>query len=334
MLWNWINDTNSSWKPFHRCFARFRQQWDIKTSIIDAFATFLLLSNIKLLSVSFDLLTPTLVYNMNNTVVGIFLYYDASVEYFGKKHLPYAILALFVILIFIISPILLLLYPLRCFQRCLSCFGVRWHALPIFIDAFQGCYKDGTNGTRDCRYFAGVYLLVRLTLFILSAFTRNATLYVLAILFFIGLAILLAIIQPYKTEFAAYNVVDLVFVLTMAMWCSALVFFNTAVVKARYLLKVSIIVSILLAVLPLLYLVVIFLRWICSHNKVVQKLVQRIKRRACNQTHGTGLEESLPDRLINPCFYQDDGDFFMANSSERFNDQLYSSVNSDETTMT
>ena len=323
------------WKPFHRCFARFRQQWDIKTSIIDAFATFLLLSNIKLLSVSFDLLTPTLVYNMNNTVVGIFLYYDASVEYFGKKHLPYAILALFVILIFIFFPILLLLlYQLRCFQRCLSCFGVRWHALPIFIDAFQGCYKDGTNGTRDCRYFAGVYLLVRLTLFILGAVTRNATLYVLAILFFIGLAMLLAIIQPYKTEFAAYNVVDLVFVLTMAMWCGALVFFNTAAVKARYLLKASVIVSILLAVLPLLYLVVIFLRWICSRNKVVQKLVQRIKRRACNQTHGTGLEESLPDRLINPCFYQDDGDFSMANSSERFNDQIYSSVNSDETAMT
>ena len=35
------------WKPFHRCFARFRQQWDIGTSTIDAFATFLLLSNIK-----------------------------------------------------------------------------------------------------------------------------------------------------------------------------------------------------------------------------------------------------------------------------------------------
>ena len=145
---------------------------------------------------------------------------------------------------------------------------------------------------------------------------------------------LLAIIQPYKTEFAAYNVVDLVFVLTMAMWCGAAVFFNTAAVKARYLLKVSIIVSILLAVLPLLYLVVIFLRWICSRNKLGQRLVQRIKRTSFKQTLGTELEESLPDRLINPCFYQDDGDFSMANSSERFNDQIYSSVNSDETAMT
>ena len=114
------------WKPFHRCFARFRQRWDIGTSTIDAFATFLLLSNIKILSVSLDLLTPTHIYDMNGSVVGIYLYYDASVEYFGKKHLPYAILALFVVLIFIIFPILLLLlYPMRCFQRCLGCCGVR-----------------------------------------------------------------------------------------------------------------------------------------------------------------------------------------------------------------
>ena len=31
---------------------------------------------------------------MNGSVVGTYLYYDASIEYFGtKKHLPYAILA-------------------------------------------------------------------------------------------------------------------------------------------------------------------------------------------------------------------------------------------------
>ena len=134
------------WKPFHRCFARFRQQWDIRSSIIDAFATFLLLSNVKLLSVSFDLLIPIYVYNMNGSVVGIYLYYDASVEYFGKKHLPYAILALFVLLIFIIFPLLLLLlYPMRCFQQCLGRCGIRWHALPIFIDSFQGCYIQRWN---------------------------------------------------------------------------------------------------------------------------------------------------------------------------------------------
>ena len=125
------------WKPFHRCFARFWQQWDIRTSIIDAFATFLLLSNIKLLTLSTDL-TPTYVYNMNGTVLGIYLCYDASIEYFGtKKHLPYAIFALIVVVVFILFPlVLLILHPMQCFQRCLGRCRVRWHAFYCFIDAF------------------------------------------------------------------------------------------------------------------------------------------------------------------------------------------------------
>ena len=48
------------WRPFSTCFIRFRRQWDLKTSIIDAFATFLLLSYVKIASVSFDLLLPTM----------------------------------------------------------------------------------------------------------------------------------------------------------------------------------------------------------------------------------------------------------------------------------
>ena len=145
-------------RPFHRCTEHFRSQWDVRTSIVEAFATFLLLSYVKLLSVSFDLLVPTHVYNINGSSVGLFVFYDATIKYFGSEHLPYGVLAVFVLLVFVILPLLLLLlYPMQCFQRCLGCCGVRWHALPIFIDAFQGCYKDGTNGTWDCRYFAAVF---------------------------------------------------------------------------------------------------------------------------------------------------------------------------------
>ena len=47
------------WRPIHRCFVRFRRDWNIKTSLIDAFATFLLLSYMKFLSVSYSLLAYT-----------------------------------------------------------------------------------------------------------------------------------------------------------------------------------------------------------------------------------------------------------------------------------
>ena len=153
------------WKPFHKCFFHFRRQWNIRTSLIDAFATFLLLSYVKFLSVSADILIPVHTYTLTSSgemYSKMYLYSDATLEYFGKEHLQYGIVAVVVILVFVISPLLLLcLYPCQCFQRCLNHCRLQCHVLHTFMDAFNGDYKDGTNGTHDCRYFAAVYLLVR-----------------------------------------------------------------------------------------------------------------------------------------------------------------------------
>ena len=53
------------WKPFHRCFVSFRREWNIKSSLIDAFCTFLLLSYFKFLSVSSDVLVPVSIFNIH-----------------------------------------------------------------------------------------------------------------------------------------------------------------------------------------------------------------------------------------------------------------------------
>ena len=50
------------WKPFRVMCSLFRRNWNVRTSIIDAFATFFFLSNIKFLSVSLDFLIPTQVF--------------------------------------------------------------------------------------------------------------------------------------------------------------------------------------------------------------------------------------------------------------------------------
>jgi len=72
--------------------ASWIHMWDICNSLIGAFATFLLLSYIKFLSVSADLLYPTDLYtctiNMNCTKFSQRLYYNASIEFFGPQHLP------------------------------------------------------------------------------------------------------------------------------------------------------------------------------------------------------------------------------------------------------
>ena len=239
------------YSPLHRYAEHLRNQLDVRSSIVEAFATFLLLSYVKLLSVSFDFLVPTHVYNINGSLVGMYLYYDATIEYFGDKHLPYAVLALFVMLVFILFPLLLLLlYPMEFFQRFLDCCGVRWHALHIFIDSFQGCYKDGTNGTRDCRYFAAALLSARVLFFIIFALCRTVLFYGGAQFVLITLAMMIAIMQPYKPQFSVYNAVDSVLFLLLALWCATVVCTNIAGLKAHRWLKFSVVLSFIVGILP------------------------------------------------------------------------------------
>ena len=109
------------WRPFLWCTTRLRQSWNIRHSIIDAFATFLLLSYIKLLNTSFSLLIVTDIHNEHGSQLGYFLYYDATIKFMGPQHLPFAILAILVLLVGILFPLLLLLlYPMQWFQKCLN----------------------------------------------------------------------------------------------------------------------------------------------------------------------------------------------------------------------
>ena len=152
------------WKPFRRLFGLFQENWNLRTSIIDSFVTTFLLANIKLQSVSFDLLTPVKVYHLYDTgnwTYSYRLFYDATVPYFGSRHLPYAIIAVAVAVLSTILPMLLfILYPFRCFQKFLNLFPIRWYILHTFVDSFYGSYKDGTQpGTRDCRWFASLFFL-------------------------------------------------------------------------------------------------------------------------------------------------------------------------------
>ena len=149
----------------------FQETMDIPTSdsVIDSFAAFFLLSSNKISSVTADLLGPMQIYRLGSntsdfTYHGLYYSPTVTVAYFGEKHLPYAILAIFIFIVFFCVPtILLILYPFRFFQRFLSLFPYNWHYLRTFVDSFQGCYKDGTEpGTFDCRWFSALTLLLRL----------------------------------------------------------------------------------------------------------------------------------------------------------------------------
>ena len=277
------------WRPFHRCFVRFRRQWDIRTSLIDAFATFFLLSYVKLLSVSFDLLFPVSITDMyGHRFSSMYLYFDATVEYFGKEHLPYGIVAAVVLVVFIFSPVVLLcVYPCRCFQRCLNRCRFQFLVLHTFMDVFQGGYKDGTNGNRDCRYFSAVYLILRIATFVLFAITLSAAYFMLAATLFVLLAMFVGLTRPYKSE--VYNVIDSILLLMLAFENVALIEAITAYTQICIfsITSVSLVFGGVALSVPVLYITgVVFYRLFI----IVCWRFRRVQR-----AHS---DESLPDRLI------------------------------------
>ena len=278
------------WKPFLRCFARFRRQWDIRTSLIEAFASFLLLSYVKFLSVSFRFLLPVYVYNVHGESLEPYLYYDGTIEYFGKQHLPYAILAIVVLIIFNILPLLLLcLYPCHCFQRILNICRLRCQALHTFMDAFQGCYKNSTNGTRDCRHLSAVYLFVRIMFFVIAAVLLSISVvsfYFVAGVLFSLFAILIVITQPYKSSI--YNIIDTVLILVLALFHFFAMGHRLAHFEYHVLHRLTGIMEFTMPLIPFVYIIIV--------------IIVFFKRKALQQWCSNLLSSSepLPERLSNP----------------------------------
>ena len=168
------------WLPVYRCCSTFRRKWSIRESLVNAFTTFFILSYVKIMNVSFDILTLSNAYydEFGNKAGVKFLFINGSMTPFSKEHIPYAILAIFMFLTFNFLPLVLLcVYPSRCFQKCLNCTKCQYRTLHVFMDISQGCYKETP---RDCRYFAGFYLFLRCINLIMYSVSKNLTYFSLA----------------------------------------------------------------------------------------------------------------------------------------------------------
>ena len=119
--------------------------------------------------------------------------------------MPYGILAIVMLSVFNILPtLLLLLYPCGCFQKCLTCCGIRSVTLHTFMDALQGCYR---YKPRDCRYFAGIYLCMRILFLATFVIINDRMILSIAGVYFILLAIVVTIFKPYREEVYATELI-------------------------------------------------------------------------------------------------------------------------------
>ena len=301
------------WKPFHRHFAHFRRRWDSKASIVNAFTTFLLLSFSKILFVSFTLLyTFPLKYNYDNIPRKCVLYYDPTVECHTQEYTIVAAIAYCVLVIFIICPtILLILYPTRLFRRFVSCCGFRrWHALHMFVESFQGQYKDGTNGTRDFRMVSASFLILGILILFLFVNHHRSTFHTaeMQVFLFLCASCFHAITRPYKLNFM--NNIDIVILFLLGV----LIFLTSS--SGSPLLTYFILVTTLLLLIPHMILIFFICHKLANKIGITQCLKRKYKtlKRCMKATRPTSEAEadvevesdtgSLPDRLINPGEYE------------------------------
>ena len=296
------------WRPFRCIFTLFRRNWHIRTSIIDAYATFFQLSCFKILCISFDLLIPTYVYTVGESQksTSVALYYDGTVDFFQSEHLPYAILALSFLFVFTIIPVLLLLvYPCRCFQLALNCCHLNFQVLREFMDSIYRCYKDGTEpGTKDCRWFAALDIVLRLVMFLVYSCTRGSLFFPLGVVMILLIILSLIHIQPYKKSVSHYSKIDLTFYCLLGLYYSSISASDLASVKDMYFTNSMYIISLIVGFVPLLYITCLSLHWIFTRARRMcwSSLISRIRARRRGYQN---IEDSYPHRLIHPGQYEE-----------------------------
>ena len=335
--WLWIELSSRGFKPIiciskntRRCSTRFKLNWDEKNTIVDVFATFLVLSYSKLLSQSLTIFGPstTQVAYSSGDLSEISTSVDVGIDYFGKNHLPFAIIAILIFIFFVILPALILaLYPFKAFRTLLTklrLLGSHKAAFHLFVEKFYSCYRTSLDGGKDMRSFASLYFFLRCILVFIhqSVFElfglsgpdvddlQVITLLLRALL--IGsVTILIATVRPYKEAYM--NIIDTLILSMMTLLTLFLLvyLFSTSNVDSKignFLLYASILAKCIPQAGFLFYLIVRFwqrkkpLKWLQN------KIAKWRKKQECSTFNTEEVtdqiyQESLPDRLLHPELY-------------------------------
>ena len=174
----------------------------------------------------------------------------------------------FLLLAFVFLPIfLLLLYPCGFCQKCLSFTCLNWHALRFLMDSFQGCYKNGTNGVRDYRSFAAVFLFARIAIcleYAVTFFEYHAAVQITCTI----LAVVIAVVHPYNKQNAIFNHLDPLMIFFLIPWIS--IFHGTcqAAGKHHVFQHVNLPMCYFVLVLPILLITTYWLRSIFKKRRL------------------------------------------------------------------
>ena len=265
------------WKPFRRYLSHYSVTNDPKRGIVSFFAAIIVLSYTKVIYISAHLLRKVKEEGLCSDSSVLFLQPD--IKYFSENHFAFVLVALTMLLIYTVTPLLiLLLYVVEFIQDKLKSFCTRYSNIQMFAETFYGCYLDGSNETKDRRLFSTLYLFHRI-LFVLLMVKIGSDLWAFIIASF-GNGVFVGILfayRPYKDD--PYNYLDITF---FSIFTTTLLIAGFAT-KSPNDVAVSnaILTGILIAMfVPLLYASIRVIRVLIKWLKLidVKSVIQRRRR--------------------------------------------------------
>ena len=211
------------WRPLHKRLIRCRRSWNPNASLVQAFATVFFISYAKLMFLVFVPFHGMYFANEHGKSKTFFTYVDPTIPFTHPKHIYLMVFSLCILAIIVMPPIVVLIvYPTRLFTKLQSS---RLNlAIDTFVNTYQGCYKDGTNGTRDYRSWSGGFLALGVSMLIirrcangLIVNNRQPEMQSQAItIAMVILSVAFGILRPYKSKIANITGLTLCALLALA----------------------------------------------------------------------------------------------------------------------
>ena len=260
---------------FSRRFKLAKWTVSSKHSIIEALSTLIIMVYSKCTFTTFSILWSQQLYNGINPTIRV-VSLQGDMEYFSTQHLPYAVTAIFVLVLFTIPlPLILLLYPLS--NKVISKLGlIETRAmkniskvLPLskflpFFDSFQGIFKE------RYRFFSGLYFVYRIFMLYILITLEGSMSYLTMTLLVIAMLVVHTLVWPYKKKI--HNAIDAVLFANLAT-ISGLKAFIILLddIASSYDLRVIHAVEIVIINLPIVVVTIYFIGRGCIAAKKLGK---------------------------------------------------------------
>ena len=177
----------------------------------------------------------------------------------------------------------------------------------MFVNCYQGYYKDGTNGSRDYQWFSVSYFILQLIFFLLFTFSQSIYCFSIGVILIITLMFMQLSLRPYKEEFKVYNITDAFMLLIMSGVFIMIIAGDEAGIKDSYFRKFSYSFLALIAIVPIIYFLVVTIWWLQVKKQLKTWCINKFRSFHAPpenpQIDESFSESDIPHWLENPSDY-------------------------------